>query len=232
MPEVDGAEVVDVPATEGGVRLSAVVAGAGDRGLLLIHGSGGQGRCVWQREIPSFVDAGYQVMAIDHACVGDSDCVDFPADDDPVRDIAASAAALRERGATSVGVIGASYGTAQVIVAAAAPDVELDAAIALSPGQLDADVRPETAPEPRTPAAAPPSVDVPMMYVVSPTDDLSSVPATRKLFRATPAEGRELIVVPTGHAQAMLYPDDALFADPPSGRTFDRVLAFLDENVR
>ena len=232
MPEVDGAEVVDVPPTEGGVRLSACVAGTGDRGLLLIHGSGGQGRCVWQREIPSFVDAGYQVMAIDHACVGDSDCVDSPADDDAVRDIAAATAALRERGATSVGVIGASYGTAQVIVAAASPEVELDAAVALSPGRLDTDVRPETAPEPRAAAAAPPSVDVPMMYVVSRTDDLSSVPATRALFRETPADGRELIVVPTGHAQAMLYPDDALFADPPSGRTFDRVLAFLDENVR
>ena len=61
-----------------------------------------------------------------------------------------------------------------------------------------------------------------MLYVVSRTDDLSSVPATRELFRETPAEDRELIVVPTGHAQAMLYPDDALFADPPSGRTFDR----------
>jgi hypothetical protein len=57
------------------------------------------------------------------------------------------------------------------------------------------------------------------------------VPATRDLYRATRAEDRELVVVPRGHAQAMLYPKDALFADPPSGPTFDRVPAILDEAV-
>src|SRR5687767_1409307 len=67
MPETEGAEVVDIPATDGGAQLSGVIAGEGPRALLLIHGTGSNGRCVWEKEVPALADKGFRVLAIDLA---------------------------------------------------------------------------------------------------------------------------------------------------------------------
>ena len=231
MPETEGAEAVDIPATDGGAQLSGVIAGKGPRALLLIHGTGSNGRCVWEKEVPALAEKGYRVLAIDLACVGDSGCPEDIATDDSVRDIASSVAFLRADGASSVAVIGASYGTAPALIAAGAPDVDADAVVALSPGRFDDTIRPETAPKPRTVMAAAKTVHTTVLYVVARSDERSSVPRTKDLQRMTAAKDSELIVVPTGHAQSMLYPADALFADPPGGRTWEQVLDFLDRSL-
>ena len=231
MPETEGAEAVDIPATDGGARLAGVIAGEGPRSLLLIHGTSSNGRCAWEKEVPALAAEGFRVLAIDLACVGDSDCPEDISTDDSVRDIASSVAFLRAGGASSVAVVGASYGTAPTIIAAGAPDVDADAFIALSPGRFDDTIRPENAPKPRTVMAARKTVHAPMLYVVARSDQLSSVPRTRQLHRATAAKGSELAIVAGGHAQSMLYPEDALFADPPGGPIWQRVLTFLDGHL-
>ena len=67
--------------------------------MLLIHGSGKRGACVWPKEILALAAAGYHVLAIDHACVGASDC---PAGEgDLVDDTPAGARYLQNPGARS-----------------------------------------------------------------------------------------------------------------------------------
>jgi pimeloyl-ACP methyl ester carboxylesterase len=221
-PGLAGATPVRIAVPDG--SLYGIEAGSGPRGVVLVHGTGAQGLCVWRREIPALTAAGYRVLAFDHRCVGASTCAAGGVD--LVADIAAAATHLRAGGAGTVTVIGASAGTAQVIVAAATPAVPLSAAVTLSPGRLDTDVRAGVG-EPRTARQAGPLVRVPILYIVAGDDRQSSVPSTQALHDATPAAYRTILAAPTGgHAQQLLYPD----ADPsgsPGGPGYDAVLAFL-----
>lgn len=216
------AKPVQVPSARG--ALYGLEAGTGSKALLLIHGSGSGGVCVWQRELPAFAAAGYRVLAIDHGCIGSSACPAGPAD--LVADIRAATEHLRATNASSVVVIGASAGTAQVIAAAATSTVPLTAAVALSPAFLDQPV--STAGDgPKTARQAPASVRVPILYVVAADDRLASVTDTKALHDATPAAHRNLLSVPAGgHAQQLLYAtrdSDAAFG----GAIYDGVIAFV-----
>jgi pimeloyl-ACP methyl ester carboxylesterase len=218
------AEMTPVQFTLAQDTLYGLRAGKGARGVLLIHGSGERGVCVWQQEIPALAAKGFHTLAIDHRCVGQSTCVGNPVD--LVADIAAAAQHLRAAGATTVTVIGASAGTAQAIVAAAAPAVPITAAVALSPGRLDYDVR-RTGAEPRTARLAAPAIRVPVLYVVAADDRLSSVVDTQALNEATPRPHRGLLSLPDGgHAQQLLYPGGTA-AEAPAGPVYEAVLTFL-----
>lgn len=220
--ELMGATTVRIPLA--GDALYGIQAGTGARAVLLIHGSGQRGVCVWRQEIPALAAAGFRVLAIDHRCVGESTCTASATD--LVADIAEAVRHLRATGATAVTVIGASAGTAQVIVAAGTPAVPLTAAVALSPGRLDDDVR-SGGEVPRTARQAAPRIRVPTLYVVAADDPLSSVPDTKALHDATPQTYRRLVSLPSGgHAQALLYRDGAS-AGAPAGPVYDGVLAFL-----
>jgi len=227
LPDVGDPEVIDIQVPNG-PRLSAVVAGKGPRGLVLVHGSARDGRCSWEPQIPTLVGLGFSVLALDHACVGDSDCPDDVVD--LVADIGAGVTALRDRGATAVGVIGGSLGTVEAVVSAAAPDFDVDAVVALSPTRPSTDVRPPEAPGPRNPAAAAAVTEVPILYVTSEEDRASQVAEAESLYAAT-ADGRSELVIVAGsaHAQSLLYPPGVEPGAPPSGDVFERVLAFLDQ---
>lgn len=188
--------------------------------MLLIHGSGARGVCVWPKEIPTLAAAGYQVLAIDHACVGASDCPTVA--HDLVDDIEAGVRHLRSRGARTVVVVGASAGTAEVIVSAAVPTVPLTAAVALSPVGLDRPVRPAGR-TPRTAREASARIRVPMLYVVAADDTVSSPHDTRALYATTPPTHRSILDLPSGgHAQQLLFAGDDI-----GGPVYERFLAFL-----
>ncbi len=207
-----------------GIMLAAVEAGEGPLGVVLVHGSGNQGRCVWTRETPSLTEAGFHILAIDHACVGASDC---PDEKDKVADIAAAAEELRRRGAETVAVIGASAGTAETIVAGA--HVDLDAVVALSPTGLDVAV---TLTQPDTVTVAAGDIQVPTLLVVGTDDRHASVDAVTGLSESIPAGVATLLVVEDGgHAQELLYPEGATADPEPGGPTYDAVIAFLHEHL-
>jgi pimeloyl-ACP methyl ester carboxylesterase len=222
MPDVDAEEIT----LEGvdGTLLAGVEAGDGPLGVVLIHGSGNLGRCVWTNEIPALTEAGFHILAIDHACVGASDC---PDDKDKVADVASAAAELRRRGAEVVGVIGASAGTAETIVAGA--HVDLDAVVALSPMAFDVAM---TLTAPDTVNAAASAITVPTMLVVGTDDRNASVDAVTALSRSLPAGiGTLLVVEGGGHAQELLYPEGATADSVPGGPTYDAVIAFLKQHL-
>jgi pimeloyl-ACP methyl ester carboxylesterase len=222
MPDVEAGEIF----FEGvdGAMLAGVEAGQGPLGVVLIHGSGTAGRCVWSRETPTLVEAGFHILAIDHACVGVSDC---PDDTDKVADIASAAAELRRRGAESVAVIGASAGTAETIVAGA--HVDLDAVVALSPMAFDVAM---TLTAPDTVNAAASAITVPTMLVVGTDDRNASVDAVTALSQTLPAGiGTLLVVEGGGHAQELLYPEGATADSVPGGPTYDAVIAFLKQHL-
>jgi pimeloyl-ACP methyl ester carboxylesterase len=222
MPDVDAEEIF----FEGsdGTLLAAVEAGEGPLGVVLVHGSGNAGRCVWTRETPSLVEAGFHILAIDHACVGVSDC---PDEKDKVADIAAAAAELRRRGAETVAVIGASAGTAETVVAGAHAD--LDAIVALSPMAFDVAV---TLTPPDTVAAAVGAIGMPTLLVVGTDDRNASVDGVTALSTQFPDGLATLLVVEGGgHAQELLYPEGADADSAPGGPTYDAVVAFLTEHL-
>jgi len=222
MPDV-GAEEIFFEGADG-VMLAGVEAGEGPLGVVLVHGSGNAGRCVWTNETPYLTDAGFHILAIDHACVGVSDC---PDDKDKVADIEAAAAELRRRGAEVVAVIGASAGTAETIVAGAHAD--LDAVVALSPMGLDVAV---TLTQPDTVTAAAGAIGVPTLLVVGTDDPNASVDAVTGLSTQIPAGLATLLVVEGGgHAQELLYPEGATPGSALGGPTFDAVVAFLNQHL-
>jgi pimeloyl-ACP methyl ester carboxylesterase len=222
MPDGDADEIF-FEGTDG-TMLAAVEAGEGPLGVVLVHGSGNAGRCVWTNETPSLTEAGFHILAIDHACVGVSDC---PDEKDKVADIEAAAAELRRRGAEVVAVIGASAGTSETIVAGA--HAELDAVIALSPMGLDVAV---TLTPPETVSAAASAIAVPTLLVVGTDDRNASVDAVTALSTQLPAGVATLLVVEGGgHAQELLYPEGADADSAPGGPTYDAVIAFLTEHL-
>ena len=220
-PGLASARGVRLPAERG--ALYALNAGTGARGVLLIHGSGRSGVCVWPKEIPGLAAAGYHVLAIDHSCIGESACPS--GEKDLVNDIAVGTRYLLTHGARSVVVVGASAGSAQVVVAAAVADVPLNAAVSLSAARLDSTVRP-TGQTPRTAWEAAPLVRVPILYMIAADDTVASVPDTRALHTATPAKYRSIVELPTGgHAQQLLLAGSDL-----GGPAYQQFIAFLNQH--
>ena len=173
---------------------------------------------------PALTEAGFHILAIDHACLGASEC---PDDKDKVADITAAAAELRRRGAVVVAVIGASAGTAETIVAGA--HAELEAVVALSPMGFESAVT-LTAPESVNAAAS--VIRAPTLLVVGTDDPNASVDAVTALSQTLPAGlGTLLVVEGGGHAQALLYPEGGTAASPLGGPTFDAVVAFLHQHL-
>ena len=101
--------VVSFPAEDGGV-VYADEYGAGDRGLVLAHG-GRFTKESWAKQAPAFVAAGFRVVAIDFRGRGQSRGGPQASSADDVHfDVLAAIRYLRESGARTVSVIGASFG--------------------------------------------------------------------------------------------------------------------------
>jgi pimeloyl-ACP methyl ester carboxylesterase len=126
-PQTSAPEAVSFPTSDGGL-IFANLYGSGDRGVVLAHG-GRFNKESWDVQAKALAAAGFRALAIDFRGYGTSR---GPGADDPLsaplhHDVLAAVRFLRERGAKSVSVIGASMGGR-----AAA-----DAAVESKPGEID-----------------------------------------------------------------------------------------------
>ena len=169
--------------------------------MVLVHGSGTVGVCAWAADIGWLADAGLRVVGYDAACVGNSTCeADEPA---PVEDlasvVASVVASVRDDGAERVVVLAASAGGPMAPQIAADPDGGVDAAVALSPAELDLPVPGFELSTADAAAAA----TVPVLYVLAEGDPYVEPADVRALAEASPAAE---VFVPrgSGHAQELL----------------------------
>ena len=116
---------VSFPTPDGGV-VYADVYGAGEHAIVLAHG-GRFTKESWQQEAPVLVDAGFRVLAIDFRGRGRSRSGPNGTQDDVHLDVVAAIRYMHEQGASTVSVVGASFGgwaTAR-------------AAVEVEPGEID-----------------------------------------------------------------------------------------------
>lgn len=120
-------EQVSFPTQDGGL-IYANLYGKGDRGVVLAHG-GRFTKESWEKQAQVLVKAGFRVLAIDFRGRGQSrgGPTANPNDDGARFDVLAAVRYLRQNGAKTVSVVGASFGGS-----AAA-----DAAVEAKPGEID-----------------------------------------------------------------------------------------------
>jgi len=114
-----------------GAPIGAAVLGEGETAIVLVHGAG-QDLCDWMDVVPVFADRGVTVAAYNLRGRGSSggsrnEVTRLPDDLDAV------VAALRERGAERVVLVGSSLGAATSLVGAGSIDPPVDAVVAVSP---------------------------------------------------------------------------------------------------
>ena len=120
-------ERVSFPTQDGGI-VYADVYGEGDRGVVLAHG-GRFTKESWATQAPAFATAGFRVLAIDFRGRGQSrgGGRSDSGDDGVHFDVLAAVRYLRETGARTVSVVGASFGggaAAKAAVEAASGEID------------------------------------------------------------------------------------------------------------
>lgn len=197
--------------TEDGVVLSGEVRGEGRRGLVLAHMFGSD-RGAWAEFATTAAKQGFRTLAFDFRGFGESGGA--PEAAAAPRDLRAAVEAIRERGASEVVVIGASFGgTAALVVAA---EEQLGGVATLSaPAQFEGL---------RAPPEVARAVDEPKLFVAA-QDDTPAATAAQGFFRAAPGAKRIEIVTGEDHGTALL-----------EGREGEQVrrllLGFLDQVAR
>lgn len=188
---VEPGREVRFPADDG-VELAGELRGEGDRGVVLTHAFGSD-RSAWDRLATELADEGYLTLAFDLRGFGGSDGArDVEA---APQDVLAAVAALREEGARSIVLIGASAGGSASLVAAAGPEVALEGVVTLSAPSLflGLEVSPEV-------AAA---VEEPKLLIAGDRDSTARATA-QTLFEAAPPPKRMEIVASSEHGTALL----------------------------
>jgi pimeloyl-ACP methyl ester carboxylesterase len=171
--------------------------GEGDGGVVLVHG-GQFNKESWRVQAQSLANAGFFVLALDLRGYGHSH---GPGDRDlytaPLYlDVLAGVRYLRNAGAKTVAVLGASIGG----------DAAAGAVVASQPGEIDRLVL--LAAEPDSPAD---KIKVPLLVIVAQDDasDGPRLPRIRRWFEKAP-EPKKLLVVPgSAHAQFLFQTDQA-----------------------
>ncbi len=216
-------ELVTIRAADG-VRLAAIEAGRGHRGVVLVPELGRSGKCGWRAYAAFLARRGYHVLAFDHRCTGASACPAGPADGNLMPDIRGAVARLRHDGAARVALLGASQGGSEVLISAALPPAGVTGVAALSADELTIPLA--AAPFPATAVAAVPRLRLPVLFAVARSDAYVTVPDTRRLLTTAGSASKRLIVLsaPAGHGWDMVSPPPAGGPVPAFGRT---VLAFL-----
>jgi pimeloyl-ACP methyl ester carboxylesterase len=194
------AEMVEVVADDKAV-LAAVHAGTGRVGIVLGHQYPSD-LCDWWPYLGHLADSGFNVLAIDFRCYGESACPEGNASGDLLSDVDGAIRYLRRAGATTIFYMGASMGGTVAFAAGSKLSRQLAGAINLSGG---GDFTTLTkSPFVDAPRFAP-GVDVPFLSVAARGDLPGNM--LRRDFKAIPADDKELVVLPGsfGHGVSMLY---------------------------
>jgi pimeloyl-ACP methyl ester carboxylesterase len=178
------------PTADGGV-IWADVYGTGDRGVVLAHGARFD-NASWGPQAEVMAKAGFYVLAIDFRGYEQSRGGDksAPGSGEKYQDILAAVRYLRENGAKSVSVIGASMGGgASANAAIHARRGEIDRLILLAP----------------VPVAEPERLTGPKLFVVSRGDALAA--KVREQFEKAPEPKELMILEGSAHAQFLFQTD-------------------------
>jgi pimeloyl-ACP methyl ester carboxylesterase len=182
-----------------GVRLAAIEAGAGVRGVVMVPELGSEGKCGWWDFGAYLAAKGYHVLLLDHRCTGDSACPAGRADIDLMADIRGAVSQLRRDGADKVALVGGSQGASEALIAATMPPHGVVGVVAMSADELAMQLA--ARPYPQTAVSAPPRLHLPVLFAVAKDDPYVSVQQTRELYSATRSRDKHLIVLPesAGH---------------------------------
>jgi len=209
-PPAPDAAAVTLTAADGGT-IGADVYGSGRRGVVLLHG-GRFDRRSWTPQARSLARAGFRVVAIDFraaldaragretSCLYDAACL--------AKDALAAVRYLRDGGATSVAIVGASLGGGAAAQAAIEAPGEIDRVVLLAHMTID----------------QPERLRVPALFIVARDDANASgprLPGIRAQYEQ--AAGPKELVVLDGDAHAQF-----LFATTQGDALLQRMLRFLD----
>ena len=207
-------------AASDGTELFGLELGHGPRGVVMVHELGGGGLCGWLPYGKYLADAGLHVLLYDTRCTGSSACPAGKAAD-IVDDVAGAKAELGLRGARSLAVVGASYGGA-IALAAAAVVKGLRACVVLSGDLYDNDLGGLTG----TQAAS--RVTVPVLYAVA-TDDGQRLPTARRIVaKIRPSLVTLRVLAGPAHGWDLLQAQDTGAFTPLAAE----VRTFLDAHLR
>jgi pimeloyl-ACP methyl ester carboxylesterase len=202
-----------------GARLQAAMVGGGPDAAVFVHESGSEGLCgFWA--YANWLARTHHLRAVlfDQCGYGESACPGGRDETGPAWGAATAAAVAwaRGHGARHVTLVGASFGGIVVLHAAASVRPPVDAVVDLS-GELswnDLDSLPATR-----------KLAVPALFAVAPGDRYVTVADMRRVYQASPATPKRLVVLsqPLGHGWAMLddggwTPLAATVADWVAGR--------------
>ena len=129
--------LVSFPTADGGI-VFANLTGSGSRGVVLAHG-GRWTKESWKPQARELTAAGYWVLAIDFRGRGRSRGPEADTSGEGVRfDVLAAVRYLRERGAATVSVVGASFGgTAAAEASVEAREGEIDGIVLIAHGAIE-----------------------------------------------------------------------------------------------
>ena len=205
-------ESVSFPTEDGGI-VYADVYGTGDRGVVLAHG-GRFNKESWATQAHAFVTAGFRVVAIDFRGRGQSrgGPQSMSRDDGVHFDVLAAVRYLHQTGASSVSVVGASFGggaTAQAAVEA--PPGAIDRIVLLAHSAID----------------TPERMKGRKLFITSRGDTTGSgalrLPQIREQYNQAPEPKELLILDGAAHAQF-------IFETPQGERLMREILRFLSES--
>ena len=203
MAATAGPTEVHFTAPDGGV-VYADLYGTSVRGVVLAHGARFD-KASWSKEATEIAEAGFRVLAIDFRGYGQSHGGPNakPGMDEMYMDVLAAVRYLREHGATSVAVIGASMGggaSANAVVHGRPG--EIDRLVLLSPAPIE----------------APERVTGPKLIITAADDPIT--PKVREQYAKEPDPKRLEVLDGSAHAQF-------LFRTPHRHRIMEEFVSFL-----
>ena len=207
-----------------GVRLAAIEAGSGKRGVVLIPELGAAGKCGWWDYAAYLGARGFRVVLFDHRCTGESTCP--PSGTAPTgltSDIQGAVIRLRQQGATAIALLGASQGGAEALITATLPQRGVTGVAALSADELSTSLAAD--PYPATALAATARLRLPVLFAVAEGDPYVTVQQTRQLYREAESRRKQLVILGPDQGHGW----DLVTAQPDGSRPiFSRtLLAFL-----
>ena len=202
--------LVSFPTDDGGIVYSDVY-GCGDRGVVLAHG-GRFDKQSWAVQARTLANAGFRAVAIDFRGRGQSRGGPQAGSRDDVRfDVLAAVRYLHETGATTVSVVGASFGGwAAAQAAVEAPEGQIDRIVLLAASAIDEPERMQG-----------------RKLFITTRDDFSGsgilrLPGIRDQFERAPNPKQLVILDGSAHAQHIFDTDQG-------ARLMREILRFLSE---